>query len=104
MNRTVKMLLFCTIAGLSGCASAPPYGQHGDVVVGKMAIFRHSTKMAKLECTECHDKLFLTGKQHEKREMEQLVEGKSCGTCHNGRKAFSVTAHCKNCHRKDASS
>jgi c(7)-type cytochrome triheme protein len=32
--------------------------------------------------------------------MEQVAEGESCGTCHNGKRAFSVTGNCKMCHRK----
>ncbi|NVO00412.1 MAG: hypothetical protein HXX17_13915 [Geobacteraceae bacterium] len=90
------------LALLSGCSSTSKYG-HGDIVVGKVAIFRHkSSKMYKLECTECHDKLFITVKIHEKHDMEQLMAGDSCGTCHNGNRAFSVHGNCKACHRKNA--
>jgi c(7)-type cytochrome triheme protein len=95
-----KFLLLFTIATLAGCATSSPYG-HGDVVVGKVAIFRHKTNnMKKLDCTECHDKLYTDVKHHEKRDMDQILLGDSCGTCHNGKRAFSVHGSCNRCHRK----
>ena len=95
------LLLICGVA-LAGCATSTPYG-HGDVVVGKVAIFRHKTpNMKKLDCTECHDKLFTDVKHHDEIGMERVKAGESCGFCHNGMRAFSVTGDCKKCHRKQA--
>ena len=100
-RRMQIMAILVGLAALAGCASAPPYGLHGDIVVGKRAIFRHKTsKMVKLDCTECHDKLYTTIKQHEKHTMPGIKEGESCGTCHNGKRAFSVTGNCVMCHKK----
>jgi c(7)-type cytochrome triheme protein len=71
------------------------------VVVGKMAIFRHKTNnMKKLDCTECHDKLYTTVNHHQKLQMTQVANNESCGTCHNGRRSFSVNGNCTKCHRK----
>jgi len=97
-----KILFLFVIAALAGCATSTPYG-HGDLVVGGKAIFRHKTpNMKKLDCTECHDKLYTDIKHHEKHTMEEVKSGDSCGTCHNGKRAFSVTGDCKKCHRKQS--
>jgi c(7)-type cytochrome triheme protein len=32
--------------------------------------------------------------------MVNIMDGDSCGTCHNGEKAFSVRGNCKRCHKK----
>jgi c(7)-type cytochrome triheme protein len=31
--------------------------------------------------------------------MAEMEKGKSCGSCHNGKKAFTVAANCGSCHR-----
>jgi c(7)-type cytochrome triheme protein len=70
-------------------------------VVGKKAVFRHKTNnMKRLECVECHDKLYTNVEQHKTVPMEKIMTGDSCGTCHNGEKAFSVRGNCKRCHKK----
>lgn len=53
-----------------------------------------------LACTECHDQLYLSAKQHKPVTMKQMQKGKSCGACHNGEKAFSVKGDCAKCHKK----
>ncbi|MFA7405191.1 MAG: cytochrome c3 family protein [Pelobacteraceae bacterium] len=68
----------------------------GDVV------FSHDTHVEgmALACTDCHDKLFLSKGQHKKATMKDMQKGKSCGACHNGKKAFSVKGDCAKCHKK----
>ena len=101
MKRLNFTLLASGFVFLAGCAATAPYG-HGDVVVGKKAIFRHKTsKMEKLECTECHDKLFTNARQHQKHNMQEIFSSaESCGVCHNGTRTFSVRGNCDRCHRK----
>jgi c(7)-type cytochrome triheme protein len=45
-----------------------------------------------LKCADCHSKpkLFEMKKGGDKISMAAMNEGKFCGTCHNGKKAFSV--------------
>ncbi len=71
------------------------------------AIFSHSkhTKREKLKCIECHPRVFImkVGKNVVKKgslTMAEMKKGKYCGNCHNGHKAFSVSAvkSCKKCH------
>jgi c(7)-type cytochrome triheme protein len=50
------------------------------------------------KCTDCHTKIFPMKKT--KLTMAAMREGKECGHCHNGTKAFSVKANCTKCHKK----
>lgn len=64
--------------------------------------FSHDTHVGGigLQCTDCHDSLYVTREKHKHVTMAQMQKGKSCGACHNGEKAFDVKANCNNCHRK----
>jgi len=66
-------------------------------------VFSHQNhKAADVGCGDCHDALF------KKKEgstdagnaltMKALRNGKFCGSCHNGSRAFSVRKSCKKCH------
>lgn len=77
----------------------------GDITLKNMGgdvIFSHGTHVegTALACTDCHDKLYLSKGQHKAVTMKQMRSGKSCGTCHNGKKAFSVKGDCAKCHKK----
>jgi len=69
---------------------------------GGDVIFSHDTHVdgMALACTDCHDKLYLSKGQHKMVTMKQMRSGKSCGACHNGKKAFSVKGDCAKCHKK----
>ncbi len=62
----------------------------------------HADKGAK--CADCHTKpkLFEMKKGKDKLTMAAMNEGKFCGACHDGKKAFSVkaAADCAKCHKK----
>ncbi len=77
----------------------------GDITLkskGGDVVFSHDLHVAgmSLACTDCHDKLYLSKGQHKAVTMKQMRSGKSCGTCHNGKKAFSVKGDCAKCHKK----
>lgn len=77
----------------------------GDITLqnkGGDVVFSHDTHVAGtgLACTDCHDKLYLNKAQHKAVTMKQMQKGKSCGACHNGKKAFSVKGDCAKCHKK----
>jgi c(7)-type cytochrome triheme protein len=65
-------------------------------------IFSHDAhvKDAGLKCTDCHDRLYVTREKSKRVTMAQIQKGKSCGACHNGKKAFDVKSDCGNCHKK----
>ena len=60
-----------------------------------------------LKCADCHTKpkLFEMKKGGDKMSMAAMNEGKFCGTCHDGKKAFSVKApaDCAKCHQTKTS-
>ncbi|MDA8099185.1 MAG: hypothetical protein M0042_06125 [Nitrospiraceae bacterium] len=54
----------------------------------------------KIGCKECHYKVFINRANHKTTTMAEMQTGRSCGTCHNGKRAFSVAdpASCGKCH------
>ena len=61
--------------------------------------FTHQNHARRFSCSECHPKLFLMKKGSTKLAMDDMYRGNSCGSCHNGKKAFS-TSSCSKCHAK----
>ena len=59
-----------------------------------------------LQCADCHSKPKLgeMKKGGDKITMAAINESKFCGTCHGGKKAFSVkvAANCVKCHQTDS--
>ncbi|MEK6743175.1 MAG: cytochrome c3 family protein [Nitrospirota bacterium] len=55
---------------------------------------------ARLKCSECHPFLYKNRAQHNVVGMASMQKGKSCGSCHNGKKAFDVAdkKQCATCH------
>jgi len=63
-------------------------------------VFSHDAHLAKgkVACRNCHDGKIITGKDRGVT-MAQMEKGKTCGACHNGKKAFTVAGNCGNCHK-----
>ncbi len=57
----------------------------------------------KLQCTDCHVKIFQMKKGGTTKGqpilMADMMKGQYCGSCHNGKKAFAPT-DCMKCHAK----
>ena len=65
------------------------------------AIFPHWIHRMQFKCAVCHDELFKMKAGSSNITMRDIQAGKSCGVCHNGKRAFSPTfAVCSHCHRK----
>lgn len=62
----------------------------GDVV------FPHTVHISKIQCDVCHPRLFRPGRNR-LVGMAAMEKGKSCGACHNGKKAFDLE-DCSRCH------
>lgn len=101
--KIITVIGICLALLLSSIAFAKIGG--GDIlfkVKNGNVTFRHDShvKSAGLACQECHDKLFVTKAKHVKATMADMGKGKSCGACHDGKRAFSVKSNCANCHQK----
>ncbi len=67
--------------------------------------FNHDThKSAGVGCSDCHDALFKKKQGStdvgNALTMKALRAGKFCGSCHDGKQAFSASKNCKQCHHK----
>ncbi len=62
------------------------------------AVFSHKFHLEAYSCKDCHTKVFpyKAGARH--NTMADMAKGKSCGTCHNGKDAFSTAGDCAKCH------
>lgn len=102
MKRCVAVVAAIVLLG-AGSALAAVGG--GDITLkntGGDVIFSHEIHVdgMVLACTECHAELYTSAKQHKVVTMQQMEKGKSCGACHDGKKAFSVKGDCAKCHTK----
>ena len=99
MRYTFSVVLVCLLATpvfAGGGKDITLKNRGGDVVFSHAA---HVDGM-KLACNDCHDKLYTDSKKHKKVSMREMKNGKSCGFCHNGKRAFSVKSDCAKCHKK----
>jgi len=71
---------------------------------GKVIFDGAAHKAKGLACKDCHTspKLFEMKKGGVAITMKDMNDGKFCGACHNGTKAFSSkdAANCAKCHKK----
>ncbi len=67
-------------------------------------VFSHEKHTANNpKCTDCHTKVFkMTKGQRSALKMADMNTGQACGTCHDGKTAFSVKeqSDCAKCHKK----
>ncbi len=61
--------------------------------------FSHEFHTAVYKCNDCHTKLYPYG-NGKRVTMKQMETGLSCGSCHDGKTAFSVKGDCLKCHKK----
>ena len=101
MRLTVFVLVMIAFVGN---ALAVPSGKTVEYAGGPggKVIFEGKAHADKgLKCSDCHPKIFPM-KKGEGLKMADMDAGKSCGTCHNGEKAFKTSnqADCGKCHKK----
>ena len=97
-------LILVIMVAFAGSGFAVPPGKVVDYAGGSegKVIFDGKTHGdTGLKCTDCHTKIFPM-KKGTKITMAEMNEGKYCGVCHNGKKAFksSEGANCEKCHKK----
>ena len=62
------------------------------------AVFSHETHTAMFECSNCHTALFPFKKSGSGMKMDDIYQGRFCGSCHNGQMAFGAM-ECQKCHK-----
>lgn len=85
-----------------GGASSPIQGPKEALTIGageSAVAFSHQSHAASLKCVDCHSGLFPMKKGKTKVTMDALYQGRFCGTCHNGQRAFA-SSDCAKCHTK----
>lgn len=60
--------------------------------------FSHSAHATLFKCTDCHNGIFVAGKESKRNSMAEMEKGSSCGACHDGKTAFGVKSDCQKCH------
>ena len=63
----------------------------------KDVVFPHWIHRIRYKCKVCHEKLFRIEAGMNPTDMKTIVEGKSCGSCHNGKISWTVEK-CEQCH------
>ena len=61
--------------------------------------FSHKNHTGLYSCGDCHTPLYQTSRSKVKVSMKDMEQGKSCGSCHDGKTAFSVKDKCDSCHK-----
>lgn len=86
---------------LSDCQKCHPYKDRSYKVKNAGNVpFSHRVHLdMSLSCKDCHDSTYKPGKGNPRVSMAKMEQGKSCGACHNGKKAFTVKANCATCHK-----
>lgn len=63
------------------------------------AVFPHWFHRIRFRCTVCHPALFHMKEGAEEPRMVELLEGKYCGACHDGKTAWRMGFNtCARCH------
>jgi c(7)-type cytochrome triheme protein len=64
------------------------------------AAFSHEAHVvgAGIGCKECHPRPYLDRARSPRVTMKEMEKGKSCGACHQGKRAFALD-DCASCHR-----
>ncbi len=84
--------------------------EYGDIVFSRKtpvaeeippAVFPHWVHRINFKCYVCHDAIFQMKAGANPITMENIQQGKFCGTCHSGKIAFAVGFDtCDRCHHQ----
>ena len=105
MGKTKIGLLALAVLLIAGTALAVPPGKQivfDASPMGNVVFDGTIHNKAAGSCTVCHNKdVFPEMKKGTvKITMAKIYEGKLCGICHNGTKAFDAKGNCNRCHQK----
>lgn len=99
------LLLVAALSIVATAAFAVPAGRTLEFTKSPMGTVTFSGQIHKdagLKCNDCHNKdMFPKMKKGTVTiTMEKIYDGKLCGVCHNGQRAFDAKKNCNRCHVK----
>ena len=85
---------------VNDCAKCHPTGEllFEEKSTGNV-VFSHKFHAGLYRCGDCHTALYKTARSKVRVSMQNMEKGKSCGSCHDGKTAFSVKDKCEACHK-----
>jgi c(7)-type cytochrome triheme protein len=103
MKRFMVMVFAgCFLFAIAGGALAVGTGkkvEFDEKTTGKVIFDGKAHADTGAKCADCHSKPKLFEMKKVSLKMDDMKAGKSCGTCHDGKKAFGVS-ECAKCHKK----
>jgi c(7)-type cytochrome triheme protein len=102
---SLVLAIFLLVIALPLAAEAPGdlvFERKGDTenVAFPPSIFQHWVHRIQYRCDACHESQFKMKAGETEVSMALIGEGKVCGVCHNGRRAFDTSfENCQRCHR-----
>lgn len=94
----VAVCFVFSLTGLAMAVSKEKKIEYDEKTTGKVVFDGKAHADAGLKCKDCHPTLFKM-KKGDKLTKADMKAGKSCGACHDGKKAFGLT-ECAKCHKK----
>jgi c(7)-type cytochrome triheme protein len=95
----VAVCFVFTFAGLASAVGTGKKLEYEEKTKGTVVFDGKTHADAGLKCAGCHSQPKIFAMKKGSLTMAEMKAGKSCGTCHNGQKAFDV-AECAKCHKK----
>ncbi len=106
MRKSIVGLTFVSLLVTAGSAAGLIIGfekTYKGGGAGKVVYSGQAHNMAGVTCNDCHpDAFVMVGGASDGMTMREIQDGKYCGICHNGTKAFNAAdkANCKRCHQR----
>jgi len=66
----------------------------------KSVVFPHWIHRVQYKCKLCHENIFEIEAGKNPTNMKKIVQGESCGVCHNGKISWNIE-NCERCHSKN---
>ncbi len=90
---------YAKTAAVEGVTLSPPAGKL-ELGSGDSAVeFSHEVHAGIFNCARCHSGMFPMSAGKTEITMDAINRGRSCGSCHDGKTAFSA-GQCSRCHAK----
>ncbi len=105
LSQVLRRALLC-LALVVAFVPGPAHAEYGDVVLNRFAekegmrpvVFPHWFHRIRFRCKVCHFELgFKMRAGSNEVKMNDIIEGRFCGMCHDGQLAWSVE-NCDLCH------